>query len=717
VRFVDTYCDCATTVSEPKSFLINNNNAYPSHIHHLNHHNHNHRLQYQKYNSTVLNEDETTMPPTPRASVLDIQSLDGDSSRMDNFHSLRQSVNSREVSRESSNTIVTDATVSTIVSNPNDHERRIVSNIQQKDCFVDTNVTATTSVEACRRQEELVKYTSTVIVDAARLNTKKIDSVIESSLNNINQQQHQQKQHTVEPADVIISSSSSSSNSNDNVNHNKDDRNDMVSTTESATLTSSFFNKKSDDQIIDANSILTTAGTSLTSDITLIGRRTCKDSVATTNAATALLQVASSTENKKRKFLDNNHIDTDQPSSTNLHHEFQQKINNIISGSNNNNIHSSFSSSVSSKTYPLPSSTAATVVSADKHKFIEDQLSNNTYIGTPDDSTQHPDHYHRDQPQKQRQSTSATIPKMIRRDSLPMGLRNKKMRPTDCLLFAATLLEQEVTATDNTTSVGESSISVDDKNCTRSAELLLGCKQDININNISMKNEESITKKNLHHHNIDHTVLKPLVTSSIVQVSSYKNNVSTTTCITATTEPNTIINNIQQQKLVTYEKKKSVAEEKKLQEEVIQQQLQQHPVEEIITINGPKDADVLCGRGGKVNKHPGNIVYRKVVDYNKSHYQSVHKKHRILVSKSIVQAILNHGGRFMGQKGNNEWIPINFKRAVQKTSQALREHSNSNRSSSSSSSSSSSNKKNNKDSNNATGNVKQLQKEQILVEE
>lgn len=92
--------------------------------------------------------------------------------------------------------------------------------------------------------------------------------------------------------------------------------------------------------------------------------------------------------------------------------------------------------------------------------------------------------------------------------------------------------------------------------------------------------------------------------------------------------------------------------------------------------NKPNDADVLCGRGGKVNKHPGNIVYRKVVEYNKSYYQSVHKKHRILVSQSIVRAILNYGGRFMGQKGK-EWTPICFKRAVQKTSQALRERTNS----------------------------------------
>ena len=119
-------------------------------------------------------------------------------------------------------------------------------------------------------------------------------------------------------------------------------------------------------------------------------------------------------------------------------------------------------------------------------------------------------------------------------------------------------------------------------------------------------------------------------------------------------------------------KKKKQQEEEELEK---QQQQEQDSSEDQDCENKPKDADVLCGRGGKVNKHPGNIVYRKVVEYNKSYYQSVHKKHRILVSQSIVRAILNYGGRFMGQKGK-EWTPICFKRAVQKTSQALRERSN-----------------------------------------
>jgi hypothetical protein len=88
--------------------------------------------------------------------------------------------------------------------------------------------------------------------------------------------------------------------------------------------------------------------------------------------------------------------------------------------------------------------------------------------------------------------------------------------------------------------------------------------------------------------------------------------------------------------------------------------------------------DVLCGRGGFINKHPGNIIYRKVVEYNKATYKQVPKRDRILVSQSIVQTILNRGGRFLISEGGskqNSWKEVDFRKAVQKTSQALRERS------------------------------------------
>jgi hypothetical protein len=81
----------------------------------------------------------------------------------------------------------------------------------------------------------------------------------------------------------------------------------------------------------------------------------------------------------------------------------------------------------------------------------------------------------------------------------------------------------------------------------------------------------------------------------------------------------------------------------------------------------------------------GNIIYRRVVEHNKPFYQSVQKRHRILVSQSIVHTILNRGGRFLSEDTHttiNEdgtrstvtlWKPVATARAIQKTSQALRE--------------------------------------------
>jgi hypothetical protein len=171
------------------------------------------------------------------------------------------------------------------------------------------------------------------------------------------------------------------------------------------------------------------------------------------------------------------------------------------------------------------------------------------------------------------------------RDDLPFGLRNKKMKPTDCLLFAATLLEED--------------------------------------------GKQPAAATSGHHSFAQSPFSKTPDTRTLPSVVARSSSTTTTSRQGETAADGS---------------------------------------------TKPRDVDVLCGRGGLINKHPGNVVYRKVVDYNKPFYQSVHKKHRILVSQSIVQSILKLGGRFliMGQKGKS-WMEIGYKRAVQKTSQALRE--------------------------------------------
>ena len=100
------------------------------------------------------------------------------------------------------------------------------------------------------------------------------------------------------------------------------------------------------------------------------------------------------------------------------------------------------------------------------------------------------------------------------------------------------------------------------------------------------------------------------------------------------------------------------------------------PSTEIIT--NLNDNDIILGRSGKqINIQPGNKAYRKVVNSNKLAYATCERHEKIRISRSIVGAMREIGGRFLEQieYGNNTvaYRDIGDKKAVQKTSQALRE--------------------------------------------
>ncbi|KAK1734650.1 hypothetical protein QTG54_014523 [Skeletonema marinoi] len=97
--------------------------------------------------------------------------------------------------------------------------------------------------------------------------------------------------------------------------------------------------------------------------------------------------------------------------------------------------------------------------------------------------------------------------------------------------------------------------------------------------------------------------------------------------------------------------------------------------------------DIICGRGGVALKHPGNLAYRKIVGLNKGIYATCLKVEKLKISKSIVAAIREIEGRFLeredgkptsslderDENGNPvTWKDIGDKRAIEKTSQALR---------------------------------------------
>ena len=90
----------------------------------------------------------------------------------------------------------------------------------------------------------------------------------------------------------------------------------------------------------------------------------------------------------------------------------------------------------------------------------------------------------------------------------------------------------------------------------------------------------------------------------------------------------------------------------------------------------PHPNDVLCGRGGMTNQHVGNAHWRSLVAANKRLYLKLPKKQKMLVSQSIVKAVRSQDppGRFLKLDHQTKiWTDVGDRKAVSKTSQALRE--------------------------------------------
>ncbi len=86
------------------------------------------------------------------------------------------------------------------------------------------------------------------------------------------------------------------------------------------------------------------------------------------------------------------------------------------------------------------------------------------------------------------------------------------------------------------------------------------------------------------------------------------------------------------------------------------------------------DDDVLFGKGGRINQHPGNIKLREKVHAFHSVYDRSDKRTKTAISWSILEEIKREGARFLEKGGDGKWRQvINDKAARMKISQALRE--------------------------------------------
>ena len=106
-------------------------------------------------------------------------------------------------------------------------------------------------------------------------------------------------------------------------------------------------------------------------------------------------------------------------------------------------------------------------------------------------------------------------------------------------------------------------------------------------------------------------------------------------------------------------------------------ELSQEP-EDRTQIVEPNEDDVLFGRGGMTNHHPGNKIYRSLVEAHKPDYNIAPTKMRPRVAKRIIFAMRNSKKniRFLKRDSKtNTWFDVGDAVASSKCSQALREKS------------------------------------------
>ncbi|KAL7540234.1 hypothetical protein ACHAXR_009960 [Thalassiosira sp. AJA248-18] len=90
----------------------------------------------------------------------------------------------------------------------------------------------------------------------------------------------------------------------------------------------------------------------------------------------------------------------------------------------------------------------------------------------------------------------------------------------------------------------------------------------------------------------------------------------------------------------------------------------------------PKDEDVIFGRGGRTNHHPGNKRLREIVNKYRDTYHNAKKVDKPKVSKLIVSALRDATppSRFLRMnEETTQWEDVGDKRAAEKVSQTLRE--------------------------------------------
>lgn len=94
------------------------------------------------------------------------------------------------------------------------------------------------------------------------------------------------------------------------------------------------------------------------------------------------------------------------------------------------------------------------------------------------------------------------------------------------------------------------------------------------------------------------------------------------------------------------------------------------------SVEEPNMNDVLSGRGGRINAHPGNVQFRELVKRFRGTYLSPETKklEKVKIAAGIVGMIrsMNPPGRFLREE-SKVWVEIGDEKARKKAGQAMRE--------------------------------------------
>jgi hypothetical protein len=86
------------------------------------------------------------------------------------------------------------------------------------------------------------------------------------------------------------------------------------------------------------------------------------------------------------------------------------------------------------------------------------------------------------------------------------------------------------------------------------------------------------------------------------------------------------------------------------------------------------DVDVLLGRGGLANRHPGNQAYMREKEQIQSRYLAASKVDKTDISQELVDWVHGRGGRFLKvEEDEDRWYVVDNDTARKKASQTLRE--------------------------------------------